>query len=1002
MQRKTGLFFAMVLAVVLGATVQAADVNKHVAEIIGKMPAENAKQEHQLCAGLIKLGPEAVTALCKQLVPPGKGDDTKARLAISSLAAYATGPAGCSARTMIAGQIVKAMQAARDAEVKAFLIRRLEMVGEASHLAALAPLLTDERLGQPAATAMLAIGGPQVPPMLAEALPKVPPANHVALLNAAARSGAKAARQAVLGYLKSDDPAVKGAALHALSSSGTIDDLAVLAEASKAEAKPQRDRATAYYLAMLRRLAPRHSERVAAACLEIMKTRKGPEQAFVRCAALQLRVDILGVKALDNVIAATKMNCRPCQHTAMKLALTMKGSDVTRRWVEVIPTVKPDVQARIVRMLGRRGDKTAGPAIRKHLTADAVVVRHAAVRAAGDLMKAGAVPLLLDRLREAPADDVAAVRQTLLRLPTQAVVGAAAKALPDAPAPMKVALIEIFAARRATQHADLVFKQATATHGTVRLAALRALGKLADAGDWSRLTDLLFAAKGKEEQAAARDALVEVLSHSVGAKKRLQALLNRARKEDDASKASLALDAYLRVIEQSSHMGFNGKSTLAEAAIHVMRRPEDVRRILRTLAEVPTETALELAASRLERDEVAAAAADAVIQIVCPPKKGQPGMTSEKALSALTEAVKLTKDPKLRARAESYLGSLPRSDKDNLARGKPVKTSVPQQGDRAPELAVNGKCTDRRDAWFGDRWPAWLQVDLGKVHTIDCVHVYFYWDGRYYQYTVQTSLDGKTFKTVVDMSKNTLPANENGRVHGFAPAEARYVRINVLKNSVNEAVHLTELKIYAKGTGPKPPPPPAPPKPDAEGFIPIFNGKDLTGWVGHTRAYRIENGVLIGGGNLFYSLREFGDFILRFEFKLVPGANSGIAIRTPLMGRASYQGMEIQVLDDTAPKYKNLRPYQYHGSIYGVVPAKRGHQKPVGEWNTEEIIAKGRHVKVVLNGVTIVDANIDEASKNGTMDHKSHPGLKRSKGYIGICGHGSPVSYRNVRVKPLD
>lgn len=993
---------AVLVVVGLASTGRAADGSKQVADIIGKMPTPNVKQEHQLCAALVKLGPEAVSTLCGQLVPPGKGDDTKARYAISSLAAYATGPDGRAARSMVAGQIVKAMQAAKDAEVRAFLIRQLEVVGDASHLTALQPLLTDERLGQPAVTAMLAIGGSELDSMLAEALPKVPVANRVAMLNAVARSGAASARPAVLGYLKSDDPAVKCAALHALACIGTVDDLAVLAEASKADAKPQRDRATSYYLSMLRRLASSEPERVAEACLEIMKTRKGPEQAFVRCAALQLRVDILGVKALDNVIAATKMNCGPCQHTAMKLALTMKGGDVTKRWVEVLATVKPDVQARILRMLGERGDKAARPAIEKALTAEPVVVRYAAVDAMGDLLTVDAVPVLLDRMRAAPAEDVAVIKARLLRLPTQVVVSEAAKALPDVPVPMRTVLIEILAERRASQHVELVFKQATAEDGAVRLAALRALSKLADAGDWSRLTDLLFRAENKDERLAARDALVEVLVHSVGVKKRLQALLTRARKEQDASKASLALDAYLRVIEQASHMGFNGRTSFCKTALGVMKRPEDVRRILATLGDVPTEEALDLAASRLDRKEVAAEAAAAVIRIVCPPKKGQPGMTSEEALGALSRAIKLTQDKKLQARARAYLDSLPRSDKDNLAKGKPVKTNVPQQGDRAPELAVNGKAADPRDAWFGDRWPAWLEVDLGKAHTIDCVHVYFYWDSRYYQYTVQTSLDGKAFKTVVDMSKNTLPATEQGRVHTFEPVEARHVRINILKNSANEAVHLTELKVYAKGTGPKPPPPPALPKPDAEGFLPIFNGKDLTGWVGHTRAYRIENGVLTGGGNLHYSLREFGDFILRFEFKLVPGANSGIAIRTPLLGRASYQGMEIQVLDDTAPKYKGLQPYQYHGSIYGVVPAKRGHQKPVGEWNTEEIIAKGPHVKVILNGVTIVDANIDEASKNGTIDNKSHPGLKREKGYIGFCGHGSPVSYRNFRIKPLD
>jgi len=213
-------------------------------------------------------------------------------------------------------------------------------------------------------------------------------------------------------------------------------------------------------------------------------------------------------------------------------------------------------------------------------------------------------------------------------------------------------------------------------------------------------------------------------------------------------------------------------------------------------------------------------------------------------------------------------------------------------------------------------------------------------------------------------------------------------------------VHLVELKVYAEGTGPKPPPPPPPPKPDAEGFIPLFNGQDLTGWTGHTSAYRVEDGKLVGGGSI-YAAKQYSDFVFRFEFKLTPGANSGVAIRSPMAGTAAYTGMEIQILDDTADRYKHLQPYQYHGSIYGVAPAKRGHLKSVGQWNTEEITAKGPHVTVKLNGVTIVDADIIKASTPKTMDGKHHPGLKRTTGHLGFVGHGSRVEFRNIRIKEL-
>ena len=193
---------------------------------------------------------------------------------------------------------------------------------------------------------------------------------------------------------------------------------------------------------------------------------------------------------------------------------------------------------------------------------------------------------------------------------------------------------------------------------------------------------------------------------------------------------------------------------------------------------------------------------------------------------------------------------------------------------------------------------------------------------------------------------------------------------------------------------------------DEEGFVPLFNGRDLSGWTGDTTSYVAENGKIVvyprrgSGGNL-YTEKEYSNFILRFEFKLTPGANNGLGIRAPLSGDAAYMGMELQILDNTADRYKNLRPYQFHGSIYGVVPAKRGYLKPVGEWNFEEVIANGRQITIKLNGVTIVDADIDKASTPETMDGKEHPGLKRDKGHIGFLGHGSNLEFRNIRIKEL-
>jgi len=189
-----------------------------------------------------------------------------------------------------------------------------------------------------------------------------------------------------------------------------------------------------------------------------------------------------------------------------------------------------------------------------------------------------------------------------------------------------------------------------------------------------------------------------------------------------------------------------------------------------------------------------------------------------------------------------------------------------------------------------------------------------------------------------------------------------------------------------------------------EGFVPLFDGKTMTGWQGGLDGYEVKDGTMIckpkGSGNL-YTNNEYANFVFRFEFKLTPGANNGVGIRTPKEGDAAFVGMEIQILDDGHPNYKGIKDYQAHGSVYGVIPAKRGFLKPTGEWNSEEITVDGTRVKVVLNGETIVDGDIAEAREKGAIDGREHPGLKRDKGYIAFCGHGAHLEFRNIRIKEL-
>jgi len=191
----------------------------------------------------------------------------------------------------------------------------------------------------------------------------------------------------------------------------------------------------------------------------------------------------------------------------------------------------------------------------------------------------------------------------------------------------------------------------------------------------------------------------------------------------------------------------------------------------------------------------------------------------------------------------------------------------------------------------------------------------------------------------------------------------------------------------------------------AKGFASIFNGKDFTGWAGPVNEYEVVDGAICcqpKKGGTIYTVDSYADFAARLEFKLPPGGNNGLAIRYPGQGDAAYGGMcECQVLDD---KYEQatgqkIDPRQVHGSAYGMVGAERGYQRPIGEWNFEEVTVQGSKILVELNGTVILNADL--APVTDFMAGSKHPGKDLTSGHFGFAGHNDPVAFRQISIKKL-
>ncbi|MCK4759154.1 MAG: DUF1080 domain-containing protein, partial [Candidatus Aminicenantes bacterium] len=537
-------------------------------------------------------------------------------------------------------------------------------------------------------------------------------------------------------------------------------------------------------------------------------------------------------------------------------------------------------------------------------------------------------------------------------------------------------------------------------------------------------------------------------------------LLDLCRSTENPEHLLASIQGYVRLVNDADLDDWK-KFSLLKEILGIQLGVEEKKAVLSGLANVKIRASLNLAASFLDDPEIKNEAALAVFRISSPRRGEKTGLAGPDMISVLKKAVGFIEDAYDKERLERYIetllkqeGFVPLFNGNDLSGWKGLVGDPPSRAKMSPEELKKAQAEADED--MRAHWKAvnGVLVFDGKGHSLCTARDYKDFEmfvdwkiekegdsGIYLRGSPQVQIwdpaqwpegSGGLYNNKIGPSKplkladnpigewNTFwikmvgervtvylngvlvvdnvvmenywerdkPIYPTGQIELQAHSTTLYFR-NI---SIREVTPEKELRVLSE-------------EESAEGFEPLFNGKDLTGWIGDTVGYVAEDGKIViypkrGSGNL-YTEKEYGDFVLRFEFKLTPGANNGLGIRAPLEGDAAYVGMELQILDNTAHIYKDLKSYQYHGSIYGVAPAKRGYQSPVGEWNYQEVIAKRTRITIILNGETIVDADIQEAIAQGTIDGRDHPGLKRTTGHIGFLGHGSHVEFRNIRIKEL-
>jgi HEAT repeat protein len=910
------VFISVLLAgsVMTSSPVHAQDttLQQRVEEIVGLFPAFDSSRRDQAAEAIIQLGPRGILTVCRMLASPGERDDASTRFALHGITMLVNREGKQRERSLYSRSLIRALEEMTDPEVKAFLIRQVQLVGGNEAVKPLSRYLKNDRLCDPAAQALLAIGTLQAEEALLKALHAASGGRRITLIRGLGELRSAPAVPEILPFADSSEGELRQVSLFALANIGDPAAEDILTRFTLLASRYDRQSAPSLLLLYTRRLGEGGRKKATARlCHQLIAYYTAPGESQVPCTALTILVDTLGETALGDLLRAMDHPLKAVRARALELSHAMPGPAVTSVWTRELGRRSAEVRAEIISMLGKRGDLKALQPIREELTSPDPEVRMEAVTAAALLGGPEILPDIWPLLDKSDEAETANLQKALLGFPSTQVVPEAAARLEGASPQAQVALIEILAERQAREFAPRVLTLARSENSAVRKSALAALEKLAQAEHMEQVLDLLLEIERRSEIPLAHNALVA-------------AALSFPEIEDRAA------------------------DILARYETCTPERKPD---LLRPLARIGGEAALSLVIQELDNPttRIRSAAVYALAQ--------WPEIQAAEPLMVLCRS---TTDRKILYPAlQGYVRLIREADIPLERKASELeKTLELPLGNQEKNLILDG---------------------LSRVKTTSSLRLAagFLEDPEV------------RFRAARSIQRIALPeAGADGLWDGEV-----LVLLRQAQPLIEDEHERRRIESYIT-TGM-----------EADGFVSLFNGTDLSGWIGDTKGYTVEEGRIVihpskGSGNL-YTVQEYRDFIFRFEFKLTPGANNGLGIRTPPEGDAAYVGMELQILDNSAEQYRDLEPYQYHGSVYGVVPALRGYQRPVGEWNYQEVTVRGRRVTVSLNGTVIVDADLDEASASGTMDGREHPGLKREQGHIGFLGHGSRVEFRSLWIREL-
>ncbi len=347
-----------------------------VAAALEGFPAETATARDALCAEILGLGPAAIAETFARVLPPGAGNDAKARFAVNALAVYVTRAGAETGRRRFVPSLLDALASTQDRNVASFLISQVQLAGKAEAVGPLARYLGDDALGGPAAAALQAIGGHEASRALLNALDAAPPSARLSIVDSLGAMRTREAVKRLLPLVDSGDEGLRRAARFALANIGDPAAAAILSKVRIDASYRERSEAPSIYLLFARRLAEAGRTREGlAAARAVFESHGGPGESQAASEALALIVSTLKDKAVPDLLSAADSPARDLRAAALELATTLGGKEATAQWIKKAAASAPEARAGIIVMLGRRGDAAALPFVRESLRSPERIVR---------------------------------------------------------------------------------------------------------------------------------------------------------------------------------------------------------------------------------------------------------------------------------------------------------------------------------------------------------------------------------------------------------------------------------------------------------------------------------------------------------------------------------------------------------------------------------------------------------------------------------------------------